>query len=106
MLVKQAVGEILRERRAALGLTLAEVAASASVSLQYLSELERGRKEASSELLDAVTGALGLRASTVMLGVAQRLEPLGAESAVELESSVAEVVELAPRPDGAQLLAA
>lgn len=94
MLVKQAVGEVLRERRAALGLTLAEVASTAAVSLQYLSELERGRKEASSELLDAVTGALGLRPSAVMLEVAARLEP------------VAEVVELAPRSAEAQLLAA
>jgi transcriptional regulator with XRE-family HTH domain len=92
MLVKQAVGSVLRERRAHLGLRLADVAATANVSMQYLSELERGRKEASSEVLDAVASALRLRPSTIMLEVATRLEP------------VAPVVELAPR--GAELLAA
>jgi transcriptional regulator with XRE-family HTH domain len=43
------------------------------VSTQYLSEVERGRKEASSEVLEAVTGALGLRLDELTLRVTRRL---------------------------------
>ena len=49
----------LREERRTTGRTLADVAGQAGVSTQYLSEIERGRKEPSSEVLQAVAGALG-----------------------------------------------
>ncbi|WP_134739054.1 helix-turn-helix transcriptional regulator [Nocardioides sp. 503] len=58
---REAVGRELREQRTADGRTLADVAGEAGVSTQYLSEVERGRKEPSSEVLSAVAGALGLR---------------------------------------------
>jgi len=58
---REAVGEELRGERLRQERTLAEVARDAGVSTQYLSEIERGRKEPSSEILGAVTGALGLR---------------------------------------------
>ncbi|WP_081784928.1 helix-turn-helix domain-containing protein [Cellulomonas sp. KRMCY2] len=60
-LLRRLVGGILRSRREAQGRTLRDVAASARVSVAYLSEIERGRKEASSEVLIAVCAALGMR---------------------------------------------
>jgi transcriptional regulator with XRE-family HTH domain len=53
-------GRVLREERHRQQRTLAQVAERAGMSVQYLSELERGRKEASSEMLAAACGALGL----------------------------------------------
>ncbi|RPF20024.1 helix-turn-helix domain-containing protein [Myceligenerans xiligouense] len=55
------MGKILRRARTAQRRTLSDVAAEARVSTAYLSEVERGRKEASSEVLAAVCGALGMR---------------------------------------------
>ncbi|MFC9926337.1 helix-turn-helix domain-containing protein [Streptomyces sp. NPDC127190] len=54
------VGEVLRRERLAQQRTLKEVADAARISLPYLSEVERGRKEASSEVLAAAAQALGL----------------------------------------------
>jgi transcriptional regulator with XRE-family HTH domain len=58
---REAVGRELREERTRAGRTLSDVAETSGVSLQYLSEIERGLKEPSSEILGAVAGALGLR---------------------------------------------
>ncbi len=58
---REAVGRELRDERHQQDRTLADVAEDAGVSTQYLSEVERGLKEPSSEILGAVTGALGLR---------------------------------------------
>ncbi len=57
---REAVGRELRTERHATERTLADVAERAGVSIQYLSEVERGLKEPSSEVLSAVAGALGL----------------------------------------------
>lgn len=65
------VGGVLRERRLAQGRTLKDVADEARISMPYLSEIERGRKEASSEVLAAAAQALGLRLTDV-LTLAQR----------------------------------
>ncbi|WP_338693418.1 helix-turn-helix transcriptional regulator [Streptomyces sp. Q6] len=54
------VGDVLRRQRRAQGRTLQDVADVAGISMPYLSEVERGRKEASSEMLAAAAGALGL----------------------------------------------
>ncbi|WP_295010818.1 helix-turn-helix domain-containing protein [uncultured Microbacterium sp.] len=70
---RSVVGETLRDARADRGETLAETARRAGVSPQYLSEMERGRKEASSEMLAAVSGALGLSLLDLTLGVAERI---------------------------------
>nr|WP_306469325.1 helix-turn-helix transcriptional regulator [Cellulomonas fimi] len=59
--MRRLVGAILRERREDQGRTLRDVAVDARVSVAYLSEIERGRKEASSEVLVAVCRALGMR---------------------------------------------
>ena len=57
-LLRKLVGEVLRRRRQDQGRTLAEVAREANVSVPYLSEVERGRKEPSSEILAAVCDSL------------------------------------------------
>lgn len=57
---REALGEQLRLERRQRGERIADVADRAGVSPQYLSELERGRKDPSSEILSAVSGALGL----------------------------------------------
>ena len=65
ILLRQLLGDVLRRMRVRQGRTLREVSASARVSLGYLSEVERGRKEASSELLAAICQALDTPLSQV-----------------------------------------
>jgi transcriptional regulator with XRE-family HTH domain len=65
VLLRQLLGDVLRRLRIRQGRTLREVSASARVSLGYLSEVERGRKEASSELLAAICAALDTPLSSV-----------------------------------------
>jgi transcriptional regulator with XRE-family HTH domain len=60
------LGDALRRLRLRQGRTLREVSAAARVSLGYLSEVERGQKEASSELLASICGALGAPLSQVL----------------------------------------
>lgn len=66
MLLRQILGDVLRQHRMRQGRTLREVSGAARVSLGYLSEVERGQKEASSELLAAICLALGVRLSDVL----------------------------------------
>ena len=73
---REAAGAVLRERRHGLEQTLADVADRAGISVQYLSEVERGRKEPSSEVLAAVTGALHLTLVDLTRLVLRRLTPL------------------------------
>src|SRR4051795_13571471 len=70
---REAVGQELREERQDVGRTLADVAEDAGVSTQYLSEIERGLKEPSPEVLQAVPGALGRRLVVLTIRVARRL---------------------------------
>lgn len=65
VLLRHLLGDVLRRLRLRQGRTLREVSASARVSLGYLSEVERGQKEASSELLQAICTALGTPLSQV-----------------------------------------
>ncbi len=66
VLVRELIGETLREERMAQAKTLREVSRSARVSLGYLSEVERGQKEASSELLASICQALDLPLSVIL----------------------------------------
>jgi transcriptional regulator with XRE-family HTH domain len=66
VLLRHLLGDALRRMRLRQGRTLREVSASARVSLGYLSEVERGQKEASSELLAAICSALGIPLSQVL----------------------------------------
>ncbi len=66
VLLREVIGDVLRRARTSQGRTLREVSDSARVSLGYLSEVERGRKEASSELLSAICTALDVPMSRVL----------------------------------------
>ena len=66
VLLRRVIGDALRARRQGQHRTLREVSTAANVSLGYLSEIERGQKEASSELLAAICAALGARLSEVL----------------------------------------
>ena len=70
---REALGAELREERLRVRRTLADVGQEAGVSTQYLSEVERGRKEPSSEVIGAVAGALGLRLVDLTTRVSRRL---------------------------------
>lgn len=72
-LVREVVGDVLRGARMSQGRTLCEVSDSARVSLGYLSEIERGRKEPSSELLSAICTALQLPLSVVLIDAGERM---------------------------------
>ena len=76
ILVRQEIGEVLRDFRLQKGRTLRQVAGRASVALGYLSEVERGQKEASSEILASVAEALDVRISTIMREVGDRISVL------------------------------
>ena len=65
-LLREVIGDVLSRARTEQGRTLREVSDSARVSLGYLSEVERGRKEASSELLNAICSALDVPLSRVL----------------------------------------
>ena len=75
-LVRQEIGDVLRDLRQQKGRTLRQVASRAAVALGYLSEIERGQKEASSEILAAVAYALDVPISQIMHLVAERFEAL------------------------------
>ncbi|MFI1185450.1 helix-turn-helix domain-containing protein [Streptomyces californicus] len=110
------VGEVLRRERKAQGWTLKELSEASRISLAYLSEVERGRKEASSEVLAAAARALGLTLADVLALAGERLVSLtAARSRFPSRTSVADggrrpVREAAPagrgRPAGTLLLAA
>ncbi|HEX2807635.1 MAG TPA: helix-turn-helix transcriptional regulator [Kineosporiaceae bacterium] len=73
VLLRQEIGDVLRDARRQQGRTLREVSSVARVSLGYLSEVERGQKEASSELLSSICGALDVPLSSVLRAVSQRV---------------------------------
>ncbi|MGZ4434629.1 MAG: helix-turn-helix domain-containing protein [Trebonia sp.] len=72
---REVLGARLRRLRHRRGLTLTEVAQRAGVSPQYLSEIERGRKDPSSEMLAAVAGALGYRVLDLTSATLRELWP-------------------------------
>lgn len=65
-LFRRMLGDVLRDQRTQRGMTLRDVSAEARVSLGYISEIERGQKEASSELLASLCAALGVPLSSVL----------------------------------------
>ena len=73
-LLREEMGDVLREYRQRQGRTLREVSSDARVSLGYLSEVERGQKEASSELLESIAKALNVPLSHVLRLVADRMD--------------------------------
>ncbi|MBK8756256.1 MAG: helix-turn-helix transcriptional regulator [Actinomycetales bacterium] len=73
VLLRRELGDVLREHRQTRGLTLRGLSALAAVSPGYLSEIERGTKEASSELLASVCAALGVPLSDVLATLSVRI---------------------------------
>jgi transcriptional regulator with XRE-family HTH domain len=84
---RRALGRQLRELRLARGERLDDTAARAGISPQYLSEIERGRKEPSSEMIAAVIGALESTLADVLVRVASGLYATTAE-VIDIRSSV------------------
>lgn len=78
LLLREAIGGSLRRARMKRSRTLRDVSHTARVSLGYLSEVERGRKEASSELLAAICEALEFPLPDLLAEVAEELRPLPA----------------------------
>ncbi|WP_277452038.1 helix-turn-helix transcriptional regulator [Janibacter sp. DB-40] len=74
VLLREELGDVLRSARRARGSTLRDISARASVSLGYLSEIERGEKEASSELVASICQALDLPMSVVFTEIAHRAD--------------------------------
>ncbi|MEY4491848.1 MAG: hypothetical protein RL085_259 [Actinomycetota bacterium] len=72
-LIRQEIGDVLRDFRTQKGQTLRQVAARANVALGYLSEVERGQKEASSEILASLAEALEVPVSVILREVSDRL---------------------------------
>ncbi len=73
VVLRTMIGDELRTRRLDQGRTLRDVSGAARVSLGYLSEVERGQKEASSELLAAICGALEVPLSDVLRSVSDKV---------------------------------
>ena len=71
--LRQEIGDVLRDARQRQGRTLREVSHNARVSLGYLSEVERGQKEASSELLSSICSALDVPLSLMLREVSDRI---------------------------------
>ncbi|MFZ0322535.1 MAG: helix-turn-helix domain-containing protein [Actinomycetes bacterium] len=103
IVLRRHLGDELRRQRLRQGRTLREISGSARVSLGYLSEVERGQKEPSSELLGAICGALDVPLSQLLRAVSDDIalaelaagvaRPLRAES--DEDSSSADVVAVA-----------
>jgi transcriptional regulator with XRE-family HTH domain len=97
ILLRRLLGDVLRRHRQGQGRTLREVSKAAKVSLGYLSEVERGQKEASSELLASICEALGVRMSEVFREVSDRIAIAELTTAEELRSVFEQIP--APQPD-------
>ncbi|UMB67867.1 transcriptional regulator ClgR [Mycobacterium paraterrae] len=100
-LLREVLGDVLRQARITQGRTLRQVSDSARVSLGYLSEVERGRKEASSELLSAICDALDVPLSRLLIDASEQLaveefasEPAKADSptAANIDASTKVVI--------------
>ena len=96
VLLRHLLGDVLRRLRQRQGRTLREVSAAARVSLGYLSEVERGQKEASSELLAAICSALNTPLSHVLGEVSDSF----ALAELQNESAVLTPAGAAPAGDG------
>lgn len=93
LLLREAIGDSLRRTRVSQSRTLREVSNSARVSLGYLSEIERGRKEASSELLAAICDALEVPLSEVLVDVSESLAVKPPETAEAVTGAAQQVTQ-------------
>ena len=87
ILIRKVMGETLRELRMSRGMTLREVSMASMVSLGYLSEIERGHKEASSEVVFSIAQALDVSLSDLMITISTKLAALEAARQTRLVSA-------------------
>jgi transcriptional regulator with XRE-family HTH domain len=101
--LRERIGEVLREVRMRQGRTLRQISNQAQVSLGYISEIERGQKEPSSELLAAICAALDVPLSVILLEVSARLAADERAEAIAVTmdnvTSVADVTVARPSDD-------
>lgn len=98
VLFRRQLGDVLRAQRMDRGMTLREVSAEARVSLGYISEIERGQKEASSELLASLCTALDVALSDVLREVSDAV-------AVEEAARLATPITVGARPAPGEVVA-
>jgi len=98
VLFRRQLGDVLRAQRMERGMTLREVSAEARVSLGYISEIERGQKEASSELLASLCTALDVALSDVLREVSDAV-------AVEEAARLATPITVGARPAAGDVVA-
>lgn len=89
VLFRRLLGEVLRSRRIRQGRTLRQVSAEARVSLGYVSEIERGQKEASSELLASICAALDVPLSEILAEVSDAVAMEEAALAIAVDEATA-----------------
>jgi transcriptional regulator with XRE-family HTH domain len=89
VIFRRLLGEVLRSRRIRQGRTLRQVSADARVSLGYISEIERGQKEASSELLASICAALDVPLSEVLAEVSDAVALEEAALAIAVDEAAA-----------------
>ena len=86
VLFRRLLGEVLRRRRVEQGRTLRQLCADARISLGYMSEIERGQKEASSELLASICAALDVPLSEILSEVSDAVALAEAAATVSLRT--------------------
>jgi transcriptional regulator with XRE-family HTH domain len=89
VIFRRLLGEVLRTRRIRQGRTLRQVSADARVSLGYISEIERGQKEASSELLASICAALDVPLSEILSEVSDAVALEEAALALAVDEAAA-----------------
>ena len=87
VILRRVVGEQLRRLRQDQGRTLRDVSSAARVSLGYLSEIERGQKEPSSELLAAICTALDVPLSSLLRSVSDEIASAEAAAAAVVRAA-------------------
>jgi transcriptional regulator with XRE-family HTH domain len=96
VLFRRQLGDVLRGERMRRGMTLRELSSEARISLGYISEIERGQKEASSELLSSLCDALDVPLSAVLREVSDTVaveeQRVATESVVEVPARAGDVV--------------
>ena len=100
VLFRRLLGDVLRAQRMQRGMTLREVSAEARVSLGYISEIERGQKEASSELLASICAALDVPLSEILSEVSDAVALEEAALAMQLEDVTVDTTSLRQAPNG------
>lgn len=99
-LLRHVIGDVLRRERLTQERTLKDVSESARISMPYLSEVERGRKEASSEVLAAAAAALGMRLIDLLERAHRKLARAAAETEPFAVTRVTSVLEVGTRHTG------